>query len=86
MRFCTLLCGIGKTHRGTATRLVWPGLNFCDVLCDSGGRKDPEILCWDLRSPGKILHTMMRQVATNQRIYFDIDRSDRNKYIYVSSA
>ena len=40
----------------------------------SGGRKDPEILCWDLRNPGKILYTMMRQVATNQRIYFDQDR------------
>nr|CAG4645552.1 EOG090X06W9 [Lynceus sp. MCZ IZ 141354] len=41
----------------------------------SGGRKDPEILCWDLRSPGKILYNFQREVATNQRIYFDLDPS-----------
>lgn len=43
----------------------------------SGGRKDPEILCWDLRSPGTILFTLLRQSETNQRIYFDLDRSGR---------
>jgi WD40 repeat protein len=48
----------------------------------TGGRKDPEILCWDLRNPGEILFTLQRQVATNQRIYFDIDSSGR----YVMSG
>ncbi|KAK6195388.1 hypothetical protein SNE40_000832 [Patella caerulea] len=43
----------------------------------SGGRKDPEILCWDLRNPSKILLTMKREVETNQRIYFDLDSSGR---------
>ncbi|PFX18548.1 telomerase Cajal body protein 1-like isoform X2 [Stylophora pistillata] len=41
----------------------------------SGGRKDNEILCWDVRNPGKVLYSMMRSVDTNQRVYFDIDRS-----------
>ncbi|CAM1303054.1 WRAP53 (predicted) [Pycnogonum litorale] len=40
----------------------------------SGGRKDPEILCWDLRNPGQVLYSMKRDVTTNQRIYFDLDR------------
>ncbi|KAJ8246838.1 hypothetical protein GJAV_G00255950 [Gymnothorax javanicus] len=39
----------------------------------TGGRKDPEILCWDLRDPGQILFSLNRNVATNQRIYFDLD-------------
>ncbi|KAJ9591397.1 hypothetical protein L9F63_002003 [Diploptera punctata] len=38
----------------------------------SGGRKDSEIICWDIRNPGNILFTVKREVATNQRIYFDI--------------
>ncbi|KAL3848301.1 hypothetical protein ACJMK2_019169 [Sinanodonta woodiana] len=46
----------------------------------SGGRKDPEILCWDMRNPGQILFTALRQVESNQRIYFDQDRSGR--YIF----
>ncbi|KAK3602482.1 hypothetical protein CHS0354_022348 [Potamilus streckersoni] len=40
----------------------------------SGGRKDSEILCWDMRNPGQILFTALRQVESNQRIYFDQDR------------
>ncbi|XP_071085011.1 telomerase Cajal body protein 1-like [Haliotis cracherodii] len=43
----------------------------------SGGRKDPEIVCWDLRKPGNILFVAMRQVQTNQRIYFDLDSTGR---------
>lgn len=38
----------------------------------SGGRKDPEILCWDLRNPGQVLFTIKRTLETNQRIYFDL--------------
>lgn len=48
----------------------------------SGGRKDPEILCWDLRSPGRVLYTLAREVSTNQRIYFDVDSSGS----YVASG
>ncbi|XP_067117581.1 telomerase Cajal body protein 1 [Osmerus mordax] len=43
----------------------------------TGGRKDPEILCWDLRDPGKVLFSLKRNVDTNQRIYFDLDPSGR---------
>ncbi|KAM6949564.1 telomerase Cajal body protein 1 [Aplochiton taeniatus] len=43
----------------------------------TGGRKDPEILCWDLRDPGKVLFSLNRNVSTNQRIYFDLDPSGR---------
>jgi len=43
----------------------------------SGGRMDPEILCWDLRNPGTVLYTMSRQVTTNQRMYFCGDWSGR---------
>uniref|UniRef100_T1J4T9 WD repeat-containing protein 79 n=1 Tax=Strigamia maritima TaxID=126957 RepID=T1J4T9_STRMM len=41
----------------------------------SGGRMDPEILCWDLRNPGTVLYTMERNVTTNQRMYFCSDKS-----------
>ena len=39
-------------------------------LC-AGGRKDDEILVWDLRNPGNLYAVLQRQVNTNQRIYFD---------------
>eukprot|EP00058_Branchiostoma_floridae_P007867 XP_002593355.1 hypothetical protein BRAFLDRAFT_277111 [Branchiostoma floridae] len=38
----------------------------------SGGRKDPEILCWDMRNPGTVLFSLKREVVTNQRMYFHI--------------
>jgi len=36
--------------------------------------KDPNIVCWDMRNPGKVLMKMRRNVETNQRMYFDLDR------------
>ncbi|XP_033637703.1 telomerase Cajal body protein 1-like [Asterias rubens] len=41
----------------------------------SGGRKDHEILCWDIRNPGKVLFAINRDITTNQRMYFDLDSS-----------
>lgn len=38
----------------------------------SGGRKDSEILCWDLRNLGTTLHVINRVCTTNQRLYFDV--------------
>ncbi|XP_075212848.1 telomerase Cajal body protein 1 homolog isoform X2 [Lycorma delicatula] len=38
----------------------------------TGSRMDPEIVCWDLRYPGKVLFSLCRTVTTNQRIYFDL--------------
>lgn len=40
----------------------------------SGGRKDAEILCWDLRNLGKVLYCMKRTVTTHQRMYFELSR------------
>ncbi|PVD18537.1 hypothetical protein C0Q70_21086 [Pomacea canaliculata] len=41
------------------------------------GETDPEIICWDIRNPGKELMVMYRYVQTNQRMYFDIDCTGR---------
>ncbi|XP_077021979.1 telomerase Cajal body protein 1 [Tamandua tetradactyla] len=57
-------------HRGGITHLCFhPDGN----LLFSGARKDAELLCWDLRQPGHPLWSLSREVATNQRIYFDMD-------------
>nr|CAG4647080.1 EOG090X06W9 [Megafenestra aurita] len=69
----TALC-ILEGHRGGVTHLKF---SPDGVVFYSGGRKDPEILCWDLRNPGHVLYTMRRTVETNQRIYFDLDPSGR---------
>lgn len=47
-------------------------------LLYSGGRKDREIICWDLRQPGKILYTLNRQANTNQRIQFHLSSCGRH--------
>lgn len=41
-----------------------------------GGRKDNEILVWDMRKQ-ELLMILERKVETNQRIYFDIDPSGK---------
>ncbi|TNN40239.1 Telomerase Cajal body protein 1 [Liparis tanakae] len=40
-------------------------------------QSDPEILCWDIRELSKVVFSLKRNVATNQRIYFDLDPSGR---------
>ncbi|KAF1380464.1 hypothetical protein PFLUV_G00164010 [Perca fluviatilis] len=70
----TLLALLPTRHHGGLTHLLFsPDGNYLYT----GGRKDPEILCWDLREPGKVLFSLKRNVATNQRIYFDLDLSGR---------
>ncbi|XP_054851124.1 telomerase Cajal body protein 1 isoform X2 [Eublepharis macularius] len=61
-------------HRGGVTHALFSPEGFCLY---TGGRKDSEILCWDLRQPGEILFSVSRMVATNQRLYFDLDPSGR---------
>ncbi|XP_058036213.1 telomerase Cajal body protein 1 [Ahaetulla prasina] len=61
-------------HRGGVTHAVFSPDGF---YLFTGGRKDAEILCWDLRQPGEIVFALSRTVATNQRIYFDLDPSGR---------
>uniref|UniRef100_A0A8D2M0B8 Telomerase Cajal body protein 1 n=1 Tax=Varanus komodoensis TaxID=61221 RepID=A0A8D2M0B8_VARKO len=57
-------------HRGGVTHALFSPDGF---HLFTGGRKDVEILCWDLRRPGDVLFSMRRTVATNQRLYFDLD-------------
>ncbi|KAM4611785.1 telomerase Cajal body protein 1 [Polymixia lowei] len=71
----TLLALLPTRHHGGLTHLLFsPDGNYLYT----GGRKDPEILCWDLREPGKVVFSLGRNVATNQRIYFDLDLSGRH--------
>ncbi|XP_077117752.1 telomerase Cajal body protein 1 [Ranitomeya variabilis] len=59
---------------GGVTHLLFSADGRCVF---SGGRKDPEILCWDVRHPGKVLTTLRRNVTTNQRMYFDVESCGR---------
>ncbi|XP_015277896.1 PREDICTED: telomerase Cajal body protein 1 [Gekko japonicus] len=61
-------------HRGGVTHALFSPEGFCLY---TGGRKDSEILCWDLRQPSEALFSVSRTVATNQRLYFDLDPSGR---------
>ncbi|XP_007523444.1 telomerase Cajal body protein 1 [Erinaceus europaeus] len=61
-------------HQGGITHLCFhpDGNQFF-----SGARKDAELLGWDLRQPSHPLWSLNREVATNQRIYFDLDPSGK---------
>ncbi|XP_057710955.1 telomerase Cajal body protein 1 [Corythoichthys intestinalis] len=61
-------------HHGGLTHLLFSPDGY---YLYTGGRKDPEILCWDIREPGQVVFSLQRNVATNQRIYFDLDLSGR---------
>jgi WD40 repeat protein len=50
----------------------------------AGGRKDNEILIWDMRNPGMLYAVLNREVNTNQRIYFDIESSGR--YVFSGNT
>ncbi|XP_059478071.1 telomerase Cajal body protein 1 [Neocloeon triangulifer] len=65
-RFVSLLHG----HKGGITQLSFSadGLKLF-----SGARSDNEIICWDIRSPGCILAILQRNVATSQRVQFDLN-------------
>jgi WD40 repeat protein len=68
-----------QNHSGGLTHLIFS--NDGNYLF-SGGRKDPDIYCWDMRNPGRILQVYKRDVKTNQRMYFDLDSQLR----YLSSG
>ena len=45
----------------------------------TGARKDPEIMCWDVRYTSEVVYTLHRDTAdTNQRIQFDIEPVGRH--------
>ena len=58
----------------------------------AGGRKDPEILVWDVRNPGQLYSSLRRKADTNQgpdvnfwNVICDEDINERQAKI-VSSA
>lgn len=45
----------------------------------TGARKDPDILCWDVRHTSDVVYRLQRDTAdTNQRIQFDIEPVGRH--------
>ncbi|XP_018599977.2 telomerase Cajal body protein 1 isoform X1 [Scleropages formosus] len=68
----SLLAVLPTCHQGGITHLLF---SHDGLRLYTGGRKDPEILCWDLRDLGQVLFSLRRNVTTNQRIYFDLDPS-----------
>ena len=45
----------------------------------TGARRDPDILCWDVRASSGIVYRLARASAgTNQRISFDIEPCGRH--------
>ena len=70
----TLLCLL-LGHSGGITHLQFSP-DGTKLL--SGGRKDSEIICWDMRNPGTVLFSVQRNVTTNQRMYFDITPDSRH--------
>ncbi|XP_015684771.1 telomerase Cajal body protein 1, partial [Protobothrops mucrosquamatus] len=61
-------------HRGGVTHAAF---SPDGLYLFTGGRKDAEILCWDLRQPDEVVFSLSRTVGTNQRLYFDLDPSGR---------
>eukprot|EP00281_Chroomonas_sp_CCMP1168_P002055 CAMPEP_0206266098 /NCGR_PEP_ID=MMETSP0047_2-20121206/30379_1 /ASSEMBLY_ACC=CAM_ASM_000192 /TAXON_ID=195065 /ORGANISM="Chroomonas mesostigmatica_cf, Strain CCMP1168" /LENGTH=446 /DNA_ID=CAMNT_0053694101 /DNA_START=120 /DNA_END=1460 /DNA_ORIENTATION=+ len=61
-------------QRGGVTQVTWSP-EGCYLY--SGGRKDDEILCWDVRNTGEVVLSLPRVVRTNQRLQFDVDASGR---------
>ncbi|XP_065680194.1 metacaspase-2 isoform X9 [Hydra vulgaris] len=68
-------------HKGGVTQVQFTN-DGCYLF--SGGRKDNEILCWDMRSTVEPVFKLSREVNTNQRIQFDIDRSD--SYVFTGNT
>ncbi|XP_014204964.1 telomerase Cajal body protein 1 isoform X2 [Copidosoma floridanum] len=61
---CTFQAGSGVTQ---------VEFSQCGTKLYSTVRRNGELLCWDLRNPGAVLHCLGdRQSDTNQRIWFDL--------------
>lgn len=67
------MIGFFEGHHGGVTHLQFTSDGY---RLFSGGRKDPEIICWDTRNMSKILCFLKREVKTHQRMYFDVHHSD----------
>ncbi|XP_048235690.1 telomerase Cajal body protein 1 isoform X2 [Ricinus communis] len=69
---------------GQTGRIIWNFCMFCMVkkiqfsrdgnYLYTGGRKDPYILCWDMRKTAEVVYKLYRSTEqTNQRILFDVE-------------
>jgi len=56
-------------HKGGITSMAF---SSCGMRLYSGGRKDKELICWDLRVPGRPLFTVQREANTNQKVTLDV--------------
>lgn len=64
-------------HSGGVTQVKFTNDGYYLI---SGARKDSEIIWWDLRNTSLPLFKLLRNVSTNQRIQFDIDRNNLNVF------
>lgn len=62
----------------TASGVTQIEFSPCGTRLYSCCRKNEEFLCWDLRNPGMVLHSLRcRQADTNQRIHFDFSQEGK---------
>ena len=65
-----LVDSLNMTNRYSRTLYLTGNRLYC------GSRMEGEIYCFDTRYNGSVLHTYHRDVQTNQRIQFDINKSE----------
>ncbi|GJQ80132.1 putative telomerase Cajal body protein [Trypoxylus dichotomus] len=58
-------------HKGGITTMAF---SLDGMRLYSGARKDKEVICWDLRVPGRPLFCLNREANTNQKITIDISQ------------
>lgn len=63
------------TLRGQKGGVTHVCFSPCGNYLYTGARKDPSVLCWDLRSTCEVVHSFARVCGTNQRVSFDVDAS-----------
>ncbi|KAL1498038.1 hypothetical protein ABEB36_008898 [Hypothenemus hampei] len=69
------LCKL-QAHKGAITSMCFSADGF---RLYSGARKDKDVVCWDLRVPGRPMFVLNRECNTNQKI--SIDLSMDNKWL-----
>uniref|UniRef100_A0A6B2L5Z1 Uncharacterized protein n=1 Tax=Arcella intermedia TaxID=1963864 RepID=A0A6B2L5Z1_9EUKA len=63
-----------QAHPGGVTQVVW---SPCGNYLYSGGRRDPWVMCWDIRNTCDVIFKMPRVCKNNQKLFFDVDSSGR---------
>jgi len=73
-----MLCEL-RGQRGGVTHTQFSGHYLF-----TGGRRDPFVMCWDVRNLSGLLCEFPREVTTNQRIGFDV--RDSGRYLITGSG